>query len=114
MKRRSNTMGMAMVFRGRSPRILSRTSPKISENNPKPIPRGYRDALSPLIGGNSLKLQSLHPPSESAKKGNSYPFWGAMASIIRVFAEFMRDLIRERARAGSLKGDRNDIDAKEC
>jgi hypothetical protein len=33
-------MGMAMVFLGRSLRILPRTSPMISENQPKPAPHG--------------------------------------------------------------------------
>ena len=40
IKRRSKTMGMAMVFRGESLRILARTSPKIFANRPNPTPRG--------------------------------------------------------------------------
>jgi hypothetical protein len=59
MKRRSNTMGMAIVFRGRSLRILARISPKISENRPKPTPRGQMDTLLLLFGNNVPKLQSF-------------------------------------------------------
>src|SRR5512140_1582926 len=78
MKRRSSTMGRAMVFRGRNLRIPAWTSPMFSENQPKPRHLAWRiDPMFPLIGDNPMKLQSFAVgvrewrPGSGGRKGNS-------------------------------------------